>query len=237
MTLFLDTANVEEVAKYMKWGVIKGITTNQKIFSMEKNLDRHYYEQRIKELLQYDVPVSIELTSNGTVGELIKEARFYQRKFDSENLVIKVPMWKDGKGLEVAKELLDGNIKVNMTCLIDINQAILACELGVTYVSLFYNRMIDYYKKELQQDLDEATNSALIEIDGLRNVIKMQGYGSKIICGSIREPRDVKNCLEFGAHIVTVTPKVLEQLPFHPKTEETIAEFDEAWKKFIGDRK
>jgi len=232
MTLFLDTANVEEVAKYMKWGVIKGITTNQKIFSMEQNLDHHYYEQRIKELLQYDVPVSIELTSNGTVGELIKEARLYQRKFDSENLVIKVPMWKDGKGLEVTKELLNGNIKVNMTCLIDINQAILAAELGATYVSLFYNRIIDYCKQKLEQNIDEATETALTAIDSLRDIIEMQSYESKIICGSIREPRDVKNCLAFGAHIVTVTPKVLEQLPFHPKTEETVTEFDEAWKKF-----
>ena len=37
---------------------------------------------------------------------------------------------------------------------------------------------------------------------------------------------------EAGAHIVTIPPKILEQMPYHPKTEETIREFDRAWEEF-----
>jgi len=211
----------------MKWGVIKGITTNQKIFSMERGID---YRKCLEELTKFNVPVSVELTkTNETVKDLIAEARDYNR---FPNVVIKVPMWKDGHGLEVAKRLLQDDIKVNMTCLIDINQAILGCELGVAYISLFYNRMIDHYKEKLEMDLDEATENALSEINGLRHVMDKQKYQSKLICGSIRETRDVKNCIEFGAHIVTVPPKILEKLPFHEKTESTIEEFDKAWKEW-----
>ena len=37
-----------------------------------------------------------------------------------------------------------------------------------------------------------------------------------------------------GAHIAPITPKVLNQMAFHPKTEETIKEFDDAWKEFVA---
>jgi len=40
-----------------------------------------------------------------------------------------------------------------------------------------------------------------------------------------------------GADIATITPKVLRQMVFHPKTEETIKEFDDAWKEFVTKNK
>jgi transaldolase len=60
---------------------------------------------------------------------------------------------------------------------------------------------------------------------------------SRLICGSIRKPEDVEEIVTAGAHVVTITPKVLQQMPFHQKTEETIAEFDEAWKEFVAKNK
>ena len=60
MTIFVDTANIDEARKWVvQYGVAKGITTNPKIFSIEKGID---YKQRIRELLSLKVPVSIELT-------------------------------------------------------------------------------------------------------------------------------------------------------------------------------
>jgi len=231
--LSVDTANIDEARRWVQqFGVCKMITTNQKIFSTENNIN---YETRIYELLRFRVPVSIELTGS---KEFLKEAKSYcldNNRQEHSNAVIKVPMWKDGHGLEIAKVLLDNKFKVNMTCLIDINQMILACELGATYASFFYNRMIDWYAKDTS--LDDARKITNGNIVTSRRIIDAQGFKTKIICGSIRKPNDAAYCFHSGAHIVTVTPKVLEQMPFHPKTEETIAEFDEAWKEFCAKSK
>jgi len=54
----------------------------------------------------------------------------------------------------------------------------------------------------------------------------------KIIVGSIRKPEDVTQAAIAGAHIITIPYKILIQMPFHKKTEETIAEFDRAWQEF-----
>jgi TalC/MipB family fructose-6-phosphate aldolase len=229
MTLFVDTASFEEASKWIKqYGVAKGITTNQKIFSMEKGID---YKERIKELVDLHVPVSIELTQcNETAEGLFKEGYNYMNDF-GQNIAVKVPMWSDGKGLEVARRLLQKGVKINMTCLMNVEQVVLTCGVGATYASLFYNRTIDYKKTQGLEE-DKAVKDTLKELAMCRDIIDKQGYKTKIICGSIRKPEDVSNCLANGAHIVTVTPKVLDQLPFHPKTEETIREFDKAWREW-----
>ena len=49
---------------------------------------------------------------------------------------------------------------------------------------------------------------------------------------SIRKPADVEEVVEAGADIVTIPFKILTQMPLHFRTEETIKEFDETWKKF-----
>lgn len=238
--LFIDTANFEEAKKWIQqYGVCKGITSNQKIFSQEQGID---FKQRIKELLSLNVPVSVELVSqNCTVDDLVKEAVSYKTEFKSSNLVIKVPMRKDGKGLEVAKMLRNAKIPVNMTCLMGMNQVVLACEVGTTYASLFYRRMIDYVKKGFPEIKPVGKSvpeiMAKSTIKNCRDFIDREGFKTKIICGSIREPQDISECLVAGAHIVTVTPKILEQMSFHPKTEETITEFNNAWNQWTTPKK
>jgi transaldolase len=57
---------------------------------------------------------------------------------------------------------------------------------------------------------------------------------SRLIVGSIRKPEDVEEVVSADAHIITITPKVLMQMPFHQKTEDTIKEFDDAWNEFVS---
>lgn len=230
MTIFLDTANLTEITKFLKWGFIKGITTNQKLWFKEKGIG---YFDMLKVILETaeDLPVSIELTkTEADVDFLIKEAKHYEKL--GSNAVIKVPMLGDGKGIRVAKELVNKGIPVNMTCCMSLNQAILAAELEVDYVSLFYNRIIDYCKGKLKDPEDVTETVGTILFKKIRRTFDVQGYNTLIIAGSIREPEDVGRCLSAGVHIVTVPPEILEKLPYHPKTEETVKEFDICWKKF-----
>jgi len=227
MTIFIDSANINEIKKWVvEYKVAKGVTTNQKIFLQEKGVN---FKERIKEICEVvgDNSVSIELTKTGLSDKiLIKEAEEYD-SFGT-NIAIKVPMWGNGRGLVIANKLKTEGFTVNMTCCMSVNQAILACELGVDYVSLFYNRIIDY---NIQKYNDLGFGKKVIRT--ARKIIKEQNYKSLIICGSIREPVDVSDCFSSGAHIVTITPKILEKLPFHPKTEDTIKEFDLAWKALM----
>ncbi|MBI2174212.1 MAG: fructose-6-phosphate aldolase, partial [Candidatus Omnitrophica bacterium] len=72
LAFFLDTASVTELKKFLDWGVIDGLTTNQKLFAMEGNCS---FEDRVRELCALvDGPVSVETTGH-TYEELVEEGR------------------------------------------------------------------------------------------------------------------------------------------------------------------
>jgi transaldolase len=217
MEIFLDTANVEEIKAILPWGIISGVTTNQKIFLAEKGIN---FKDRIMEILNLvNGPLSIELAKTGeTDKDLIEEAREYAGW--GSNIVIKVPMWGDGRGLRIASKLKELGIKTNITCLISTNQILLAAKAGATYASLFFNRVRD------------AKEDPVKVIKESKRIIDESGFSTRIIVGSIRKPEDVNEAVVAGAHIVTIPYKILVQMPFHWKTEETIKEFDQAWLEF-----
>ena len=90
-----------------------------------------------------DAPLSIEVTkTNESDEELVAEAKEYS-SWNPKNIVIKVPMWGNGRGLVVANKLHKEKIKTNVTCLITTNQVVLAALAGATYASIFFCRVRD----------------------------------------------------------------------------------------------
>ena len=217
MEIFLDTASIEEIKAVLPWGIISGVTTNQKIFSREKGIN---FKQRVQEILSLvNGPLSIELTkTSGTDEELVEEAQEYASW--SPNIVIKVPMWGDGRGLRIARKLKELDIKTNMTCMMTTNQVLLATKVGATYASIFFNRVKD------------SGGDPMKVIRESRQIIDKGGFETKIIAGSIRRPSDVTEAAIAGAHIITIPYKIIVQMPWHWKTEETIKEFDRYWLEF-----
>ena len=218
MELFLDTASTEEVKKILPWGILSGLTTNQKIFLQEGGVD---FKERALELISLvKAPVSLELTTN-TLGDMVREAREYY-SWDPRHVVVKVAMKGDGTGLEAIHKLSSEGIPINATVMITPLQAILAAKAGANYVSLFFNRIRD------------AGEDPVLAIKQTRTLLDADAVKAKIIAGSIRQPKDVLEAAVAGAHVLTIPYKIMAQLPFHSKSEETIREFDKAWQDFLA---
>jgi transaldolase len=217
--IFLDTASLKEVEELSQWGIADGVTTNQKIFLQEGGVD---FRKRVVDICEVvRGPVSVETTKRG-VQELLNEAREYASWH--ENVVVKVAMYGDGSGLKVVSQLTREGIKTNMTCMMTFNQLVLATKAGATFVSLFYNR-----------SKEAGENPAQIIKDYVA-LTKENGYASRLIVGSIRTVEDVSTAIAAGAHIMTIPTKILMQMPFNQRSEDTIREFDEAWEKFLAMR-
>ena len=218
MEIFLDTASVKEIREILPWGIISGVTTNQKIFLAEKGVS---FQDRVHEILSLvDGPLSVELTKTGGSDEdLVEEAREYS-SWNPKNIVIKVPMFGDGRGLRIVDRLRKENIKTNMTCMMATNQVLLAAKVGATYASIFFNRVRD------------SGGDPVRVIQESKRIMEEGEFPTRIIVGSIRKPEDVNEAAVAGAHIITIPYKILIQMPFHPKTEDTIKEFDQAWLEF-----
>lgn len=211
MEIFIDTADLEEARRAAALGVISGVTTNPKLAAAAEPGSFH---QRIGEILRCcPGPVSVEVVSESR-EEMLAEACQYA-SWDPR-IVVKIPMSLEG--LEVIHQLeRQRDIRVNVTCMMSANQALLAMMAGATYVSLFFGRIND-----LGYDAGAVIRQTA-------DFIERGGFKARIIAGSMRQVSDIQTCFCAGAHIVTTPYKFLPQMAHHPRTVETIQEFKEAW--------
>ena len=213
MALFVDSSDPKEVKDLFAWGVLSGVTTNPLIIA--KEAPEAVLGERIREVLSVSWgDVSVELTKE-TEAEMIDESLGYH-SWDPQRITIKVPFSETG--LRVLHRLVKRGIKTNVTCLMAMNQAYLAALAGATYVSIFSGRV-----RDMGYDVRPV-------IAGTREVLDREGLASKIIVGSMRHLMDVNEALESGAHVPTVTPPILRKMVWNPRTIETIAEFNNAWR-------
>jgi transaldolase len=205
MKLFLDSSKVEEVRNWLP--IISGVTTNPAILKREGG--------DIEELacLINPLPISVE-----ACGDFLTDAR----KFASEipNVVVKVPLLttSGGDNIEVIKTLQDEGIEINCTALMSFSQVILASQLGVRYVSVFAGRVDDEggdYKKVISDCVDFLDSDESTEL----------------IVGSVRTVGNVFDSFRARAHIVTITPPILEKMLKHENSLRTVREFEEAHKQ------
>jgi transaldolase len=213
MAIFIDSSDPREIKELFGWGVLSGVTTNPLIIAKEAP-DADLGE-RIREVLAVSWgDVSVELTTE-TEKEMLAESEVYVA-WDPKRITIKVPFSETG--LRVLHQLVKKNIKTNVTCLMAMNQAYLAALAGATYVSIFSGRV-----RDMGYDVRPV-------IAATRGVLDREGLPSKIIVGSMRHMMDVNEALEAGAHVPTITPPILRKMVWNPRTEQTIEEFNSAWR-------
>ena len=215
MEIFLDTANTNEISEILEWGIIRGITTNQKIFLKEKGCN---FEEQSKIILKMVDPHPVSLEGPNNLDELLVTAREYSKW--GKNVVIKVPMLADGSGLKAVKNLESEGIKTNVTAMMSVNQAFLAIAAGASYASLFFNRIKD------------SGSNPIEVVKQSRAIIDKGGFKTKLIVGSIRDPNDVVEIASANPHIITIPYKILKQMPYHERTVSTLEEFEKAWEEF-----
>jgi transaldolase len=216
MKFFVDTANIEEIKNAYKIGILSGVTTNPSLVAKEGIK----FEDRITEILQA-VPevesVSAEVTPHAvTAEEMIAEAdELIKINGGDEKITIKVPMTL--AGLETTRYLSKKGVKVNVTLIFTVNQALLAARAGAAYVSPFLGR------------LDDISEDGVQLVTKIAEVFRTHQLDAQIIAASVRHPDHVTRVAMAGAHIATIPYKVIEQLVKHPLTDQGIAKFAADW--------
>ena len=136
MKLFLDTAIVSDIEERVSTGLIDGITTNPTLIRKSGRDPWKVY----RDIIELGVDdLSIEVYGE-SYDELLKNALTVNENYGNV-ATIKLPCTIDG--LKVCKYLRNIGIRVNMTLVFSVSQAILCGLAGATYVSPFIGRMDD----------------------------------------------------------------------------------------------
>ena len=216
MKIFLDTADVSEIRRCWKTGLIDGITTNPTLIRKSGRNHEEVY-QEIKDIGLTDISMEVI----GDTGNMISEGKRLHKKF-GKVATIKVPCTPNG--LRACKDLSESGIRVNVTLIFSPSQAILAAKAGAAYVSPFVGRV------------DDNSFGGLCLIKDIANVYAKQNWDTTEILGaSIRGLRDVCRAFEYGANICTIPPNVFEGMYKHILTEKGLQLFDQDYAETIKD--
>jgi transaldolase len=211
MKIFLDTANVESIQKYIDLGIVDGITTNPTLLFKENN-DPIEAMKKIVKLV--DGPVSLEVVATGfdeMMEESLKLAKY------GNNVVVKVPMTSEG--LKTVHALAKKNIKTNVTLIFSANQALLASKAGATYVSPFIGR------------LDDIGHDGLTLISDIVQIFASYDISTQVLVASVRHPIHVIESAKLGADVVTLPPEILQKMIHHSLTDKGLDAFLADWEK------
>ena len=212
MKIFLDTADTQLIQDGYNTGLIDGITTNPTLIMKSGRDPEEVYQQLIDMGL---TDISMEVVGNRK--EMYEEGIRLSQKF-GKYATIKVPCTPDG--LAVCRELSRQLIRVNVTLIFSVTQAILSATAGATYVSPFVGRV------------DDNSFGGLCLIKDISNTyIKQNWKKTEILAASIRNVRDVGRAFEYGANICTLPPAVFNKMYNHILTDKGLELFDEDWKK------
>ena len=209
MKIFIDTANVEEIRKAHRLGVISGVTTNPSLIAKE---GRNFVEVVREICAIVDGPISAEVTSiqaEGMVAEAEELVKIHP------NIVIKIPMTTEG--LAAVKVLSVKQIKTNVTLVFSANQALLAALAGADFVSPFVGR------------LDDIGHDGMELVRDIVQIFEVHDFETQIIAASIRHPIHVIEAAKSGAHIATIPFKVITQMTKHSLTDIGIEKFLADW--------
>ena len=205
MKIFMDTANVEEISRFVDWGVVYGVTTNPSLIAKTGRTQAEVIPEIAKLV---EGPVSAEVISTecqGMVGEARKLVQI------AENIVIKIPCIPEG--LKAVKILSAEGIKTNVTLVFSMSQALMAARAGATYVSPFIGR------------LDDIGEDGVLLVKNIVEAFKLYGIETEVIAASIRNLAHVDAVMLTGCQIVTIPTKVLEQMIKHDLTDKGLAAF------------
>ncbi len=213
MKFFIDTAEIEEIKSLSRLGLVDGVTTNPSlIYKSGKD-----FKTVIKEISNIvKGPISAEVTST-LADEMISQGIDLAKI--SNNIVVKVPLTKDG--LIACKELSLKNIKVNVTLCFSSAQALLAGKLGATYISPFIGRL---------DDIGTPGLNLIKEIVDIYHIFK-DDIKTQVLAASIRSPLQVSQVAMMGAHVATIPPKIITQMIKHPLTDSGLEGFMKDWEK------
>jgi len=209
MKFFIDTANLAQIKEANDLGILDGVTTNPSLMAKEgirgtEAINNHY--KTICEMV--DGPVSAEVLST-TFDEIIAEGQKLAQIH--ENIVVKVPMIKDG--IKAIKWFTDNGISTNCTLVFSAGQAILAAKAGATFVSPFIGR------------IDDSSWDGVQLIEQITNIYNAQGYMTEVLAASIRNPLHIVRCAEAGADVCTCPLNSILGLLKHPLTDIGLAQF------------
>jgi transaldolase len=156
-----------------------------------------------------EVDARLSFDTEATVAQARKIIAEYRAAgVDRKRILIKIAStWE---GIRAAEILEKEGIHCNLTLLFGLHQAVAAAEAGVTLISPFVGRILDWYKKDTGNDYQGAADPGVQSVTRVYNYFKKFGYKTVVMGASFRNIGEI--CELAGCDLLTISPQLLAEL-------------------------
>jgi transaldolase len=177
------------------------------------------FGKKILDIVPGRVSTEVDARLSYDTAATIAQARSIIAQYDAasigrERVLVKIAStWE---GIRAAEVLEREGIHCNLTLLFGLHQAVAAAEAGVTLVSPFVGRILDWYKKDTGKDFHGADDPGVISVTRIYHYYKKFGYKTQVMGASFRNIGEIAELA--GCDLLTISPQLLAEL------ESTVAE-------------
>jgi len=171
------------------------------------------FGKRILEIVPGRVSTEVDARLSYDTQKTSDQARAIIKQYDQagigrEHILIKIAStWP---GIKAAEVLEKEGIHCNLTLLFGTHQAIACAEAGVTLISPFVGRILDWYKKDTGKDYQGADDPGVQSVTRIYNYYKHFGYKTQVMGASFRNLGEIKELA--GCDLLTISPQLLGEL-------------------------
>jgi transaldolase len=157
-----------------------------------------------------EVDARLSYDTEATIEKARKLIGLYaQAGVPRERVLIKVAStWE---GIRAAERLEQEGIHCNLTLLFGFAQAVACAEAGVTLISPFVGRILDWYKANTgRESYPGHEDPGVLSVSKIYNYFKTYGYQTEVMGASFR---NIDEIIELaGCDLLTISPALMEQL-------------------------
>jgi transaldolase len=165
--------------------------------------------QIVPKRVSTEVDARLSFDTNASVAkgrEII--GQYESAGLSRERILIKIAAtWE---GIKAGEILEKEGIHCNLTLMFGLHQAIACAEGGITLISPFVGRILDWYKKDTGLDYTPQEDPGVLSVDKIYNYYKKYGYKTEVMGASFRNIGEITELA--GCDLLTISPPLLDQL-------------------------
>ena len=157
-----------------------------------------------------EVDARLSYDTQATIDKALSFIEAYKKAgVDTERVLIKIAAtWQ---GIEAARYLETQGIHCNLTLLFGQHQAVACADAGVTLISPFVGRILDWQKRQQQrQEIPISEDMGVESVKLIYQYYKQHGYKTQVMGASFRSTEQVLALA--GCDLLTIAPDLLDAL-------------------------
>ncbi|MGK0441490.1 MAG: transaldolase [Pseudohongiellaceae bacterium] len=169
--------------------------------------------QEILKIIPGRISTEVDSRLSFDTQATIEKARSIINHYNEANIAnerVLIKIASTWEGIKAAEVLEKEGINCNLTLLFGFAQAAACADAGITLISPFVGRILDWHKAKTGEEYSAQTDPGVLSVARIFNFYKQHNYSTIVMGASFRNTGEIEQLA--GCDRLTISPQLLEAL-------------------------